>query len=141
MARMNDAVPSHLRPDDWHELLDDLLSKGWGFWPVYNELQTAAGRAQGPAYIAAVLKALSHKPVIGPTPAPRQTAQGDQPSQGARGTRAGLPNVVHTADLPLRTRGIGRTLDAHPYQADPYIRDFCRHCQLPPANRIHTVAQ
>ena len=123
MARMDDVVPSQLRPHNWHELLGDLLDKGWGFWPVYNRLKAASARAKSPEYIAVTLLNMAKEPVVPPGPPGDETNRGDPPRQGARGTRT-LPAV-----------------ETHHYEPDIYTGQYCEFCQLPAPNRIHTVAQ
>lgn len=136
MARMDDVVPLHLRPNNWHELLGDLLEQGWGFWPVYNRLKAASARAKSAEYIAITLLNMAKEPVVPPGPPGNETRSGDRPGQGARGTRS-LPAVIHTTDLHTRSRGLGRTIETHPYEPDIFTSQYCEHCQLPQTNRIH----
>ena len=129
MARMNEAVPADLRPGNWDELLGALLDQGWGFWPVHNRLKAAAGRAKSPEYIARVLLNMAKETPVPPS----ERTPGNQP--GART----LPSEVHTASLELRTRSVGRTIDAHHYDQGLF-HDYCDYCQLPKINHIHTVS-
>lgn len=131
MATMDEIVPEHLRPNNWHELLGDLLAQGWGFWPVHNRLKSAAARADSAGYIRRTLERMATETPIPPAPI---TAGGPPGRPGREGS--GDPGPLHTTDLGSRARGIGRTIDHHTFDPQP-AGPYCDYCQLPAPNRIH----